>query len=126
MKLFRTIFSFFAVRYFKNMPAVSLVEITKKITPLAGLHGIEFKQDKLIFTENNPFVYWDNIPNAPRSHIYYKDIINIDYEDLWIFILLRTGYYHRLSKWGTERIYNHLYCDRAKGDNWLMRWWYNL
>lgn len=126
MKVFRPAIGFFAIRYFRYMPAVSLADITKKLTPLAGLHGIELQSDKLVFTENNPLVYWENIPDAPRSRIYYNDIINVEYEEGFLFILLRTGYYHRLSKWGTERIYNHLYWDRAKGENWLVRLWHRL
>lgn len=126
MKVFRPIIGFFTVRSFRNMPALPLLEICQQLSAIANLHGIEFQKDKLVLTETNPFVYWENISDAPKSNIYYKDIINIDYEDIWIFILLRNGYYHRLSKWGTERIYNHLYWDRTKGENWLVRWWYQL
>jgi len=126
MKILRSIIAFFAVRHLRSMPAVPLAEINKKIGMLSGVHGIEFQQDKLILTENNPLVYWENIIDAPKNTINYKDIINIDYEDNWIFILLRSGYYHRLSKWGTERIYDHLYWSRERKENWLIRWWFRL
>jgi len=126
MKLFKPIIGFFAVRHFKKMPAIPSLKIINKIKPVAGVHGIEFQQDKLVITENNPLVYWENIHDAPKNQIYYRDVINIDYEDNWILILLRTEYYHRLSKWGVERIYNHLYWDRTKGETWLAGWWYKL
>ena len=119
--------AFLAVRHFRRMPPVTIIQIVENIVPLADLHGIEFQKDRFTLTENNPLVYLESIPDAPRSQIRYRDIINIDHEDNYLFILLRTGYDYRLSKWGTERIYNHLYWDRTRrGENPFVRWWYRL
>lgn len=122
----RFLIGFFAVRYFRRMPALSRFEICQNLRFLSNLHGIRFEKEAIIFPENNPLVYWEGIVDAPKNHILYTDIINMEHEEGYYFILLRTGYYHRLSKWDTERIYDHLYWDRSKGENWLVRWWYKL
>lgn len=123
----RFLIAFFAVRSFRYMPSVSPFEVCDKLRFLINLHGIRFEETGIRMQENNPLVYWEGITDAPKNFLPYKDIINVDYEDNYIFILLRSGYYHRLSKWGTERIYDHLYWDRTKGkENWLMSWWYRL
>lgn len=113
--MFHRIIYYILLRRLKRRSAVSLDEIIENLKPFAALHGIQFLKDEFTINEVPSLDRLENnfskeiVLHKPKIHIRYCDVIEIKYESEFLYILLRSGYYYRLSKWDTEKIYGHLY-----------------
>ncbi len=110
----------------RTMKPYSREETIDKLLPIAYMHRMTITMEEATLPENDPLVMMAGIENSPKNRIRFSDVVSImDYEGfLWIY--LRTGYIHMLSKDKPVRMYNHMMLDNVQPPGRLKMFWYRL
>lgn len=110
----------------RTMNPCNSKQVIDHLLPIATLHGIKIIHNEALLPENDPLMILTGIEKLPKNRIYFPDVVAVmDYAG-FIWIYMRTGYIHILSKDSPVRMYNHMMLDNLTPPGRFVMFWYKL
>lgn len=98
--------------YLQKKSPVNSFHVCEKIRPIVKLHGISIKENEFIFPEYEEIyeiIKGSKKITSKQDCISFKDIVHLDESEIYVEIVVRSGFVYLLSKTKPERVYFNLF-----------------